>query len=251
MSDLTKQGEYTGDADEPLEAPWFSPDDIVGTGGLSALAKLGVGKLGLLGALGMIRNTSSGKLIHPTEEGIANFWKRFEGTKVVDEEGRPIEVYHATHATEPDGGALQMLKVGRDGGSLGSGVYTTPQADFANSYAENIGGNVLPLFANIKNPLVLHSEGAADPMVDALVKLGVTKDKAERIVEKAYEDKGYITKEVSSRALKQGHDGIMQYRNGKLMEVVPFNGSQLKSSVGNSGEFRSWDTIHKRFGGLV
>lgn len=40
---------------------------------------------------------SEGKLIHPTEEGIRNFWKWFSGSKVVDEQGRPRVVYHGTN----------------------------------------------------------------------------------------------------------------------------------------------------------
>lgn len=40
---------------------------------------------------------SNGQLIHPTEEGIRNFWKWFGDSKVVDDKGRPLVVYHGTH----------------------------------------------------------------------------------------------------------------------------------------------------------
>ena len=39
---------------------------------------------------------SKGKLIHPTEEGIRNFWKWFGDSKVVDDQGRPKVLYHGT-----------------------------------------------------------------------------------------------------------------------------------------------------------
>jgi hypothetical protein len=42
------------------------------------------------------RRNSEGMLIHPTEEGIRNFWKWFGDSVVVDDEGRPIVLYHGT-----------------------------------------------------------------------------------------------------------------------------------------------------------
>lgn len=39
---------------------------------------------------------STGQRIHTTDEGIKNFWKGFEGTKAVDEEGRPIVIYRGS-----------------------------------------------------------------------------------------------------------------------------------------------------------
>lgn len=38
---------------------------------------------------------SEGQPIHPTREGIVNFWRWFAGSKVVDKHGRPLVVYHA------------------------------------------------------------------------------------------------------------------------------------------------------------
>jgi len=39
---------------------------------------------------------SLGEIIHNTEEGIMNFWKWFGDSKVVDDKGRPLVVYHGT-----------------------------------------------------------------------------------------------------------------------------------------------------------
>lgn len=39
---------------------------------------------------------SNGQPIHPTEEGVRNFWKWFGDSKVVDAKGRPLVVYHGT-----------------------------------------------------------------------------------------------------------------------------------------------------------
>jgi hypothetical protein len=43
---------------------------------------------------------STGQPIHPTEEGVRNFWLWFGDSKVVDAEGRPLVVYHGTDAAD-------------------------------------------------------------------------------------------------------------------------------------------------------
>jgi hypothetical protein len=40
------------------------------------------------------RLNSNGNPIHPTDQGIINFWRWFGDSKVVDEQGRPLVVYH-------------------------------------------------------------------------------------------------------------------------------------------------------------
>lgn len=163
-----------------------------------------------------------------------NLRKWFGGSKIVNEDGSPMVVYHGTTAD------ISEFKLGKEGGALGNGIYMTPATEFAGSYADKKGGNVMPLYASIKNPLVIDGSVARDPMIEALVKLGVDRAKAEKIVEKAYDDKGYITNEVKSRAVAQGYDGITQFKDGKLSEIVAFNPTQVKS-VFNKGEFSPTD----------
>jgi len=151
------------------------------------------------------------------------FTRWFGDSKIVDENGEPLRIYHGTTAD------ITKFKVSKEGGALGNGIYATPDAEFAGGYAEQTGGNVMPLYASIKNPLVIDGSVARDPMIEALVRLGVDRAKAERIVEKAYDEKGYITNEVKSRAVAQGYDGITQFKNGKLSEIVAFNPAQLKT----------------------
>ena len=47
---------------------------------------------------GVIRSTrnGNGRLIHPTEEGVRNFWKWFGDAVTVDRRGRPVVMYHGT-----------------------------------------------------------------------------------------------------------------------------------------------------------
>ena len=189
----------------------------------------------------------------------------FKESKVRDDSGQMIPLYHGTTETDKDKG-ISQFKVSKEG-SLGEGVYLTPKTGFSNSYAGSptpeeidameaeglipsetiaklreslatgelapgqVGGNVLPVFADIRNPLIIHTnDRARDPGVALLEALGVPTEKAEAIMEKAYENKGGLTKEVSARARKQGYDGIMQYKNGVLSEVLAFSPLDIKSA---------------------
>lgn len=170
-----------------------------------------------------------------------------------------MRLYHGTTATHDIHGkeAIRQLKPSKEG-ALGSGVYLTPKTQFASEYADPYipgstdfaSGNVLPVYAQLRNPLVL--EGKGDPMIEALTKLGIDESKAARMVERAYENKGYIGKEVESRARAQGFDGLMQYRDGELSEVVSYNPSAIKSALGNEGTYdTSVPLLNKADGGLI
>ena len=175
--------------------------------------------------------SSTNKPIYPTEEGTKNFWRWFKNSAVVDDEDRPLVVYRGV---DTDYGTT--ARVSKEG-ALGAGIYTTPSASFASYYAEGESPNVMPLYVSLQKPLLLKHKGNEDPMIMALVQLGMKQDKAEAMVEKAYEEKGYIGKQVMNRALSQGYDGLMQYRDGRLTEIVAFNPTQIKSAIGNVGKF--------------
>lgn len=170
-----------------------------------------------------------------------------------------MRLYHGTMATEGGKGqeAIRQLRPSKQG-ALGSGVYMTPKTAMADEYTfssnpSDQGGNILPLYAQIKNPLILNGSVSRDPMIEALVKLGLDEGKASRMVERAYESKGYIGKEVESRARAQGYDGLMQYdRDGTLGEVVSYNPSAIKSALGNEGTYdTSTPLLNKAEGGLI
>lgn len=164
-----------------------------------------------------------------------------------------MRLYHGTTATEKGGEALKTLKPSKEG-SLGSGVYLTPKPDFSGEYAKGLGGNILPVYAQIRNPLILTGEHSHDPMVEAMVKLGHPVEKAQATVDKLYEDRGYVGKHVQTKAMSQGYDGIMQYhpQTGELKEVLPFNSTQVKSAISNTGEYSPYSNLlSKADGGLI
>ncbi len=69
---------------------------------------------------GVQRSTlnSEGRPIHPTEEGVRNFWRWFGDSKVVDAKGRPLVVYH--------GGAEEVNSFSRGAyrGDLGAAYFS-------------------------------------------------------------------------------------------------------------------------------
>jgi len=191
---------------------------------------------------------AGGGTVVPKEVAEANKARMLEGSHT------PMRLYHGTTATEGGKGqeAIRKLKMSKEG-SLGSGVYMTPDPKFAGEYADaSSSGNVLPLHAKITNPLKLTGEIHRDPMIEALIKLGMNPDKAATLVENAYEKKGYIGKEVMQRALEKGHDALMQYRDGMLQEVVHYVPRMIKSATGNRGTYdTSKEDLSMADGGLA
>jgi len=168
-----------------------------------------------------------------------------------------MRLYHGTGATEGGKGqeAIRQFKPSKEG-ALGSGTYLTPQPILANTYGETPGGYVLPVYAQLKNPLILRQKSPdryKDPMIEALELLGMDSEKAAKMVERAYETKGYIGKEVESRAKAAGYDGLLDYdRHGNLSEVVSYNPSAIKSALGNEGTYdTSTPLLNKAEGGLI
>jgi hypothetical protein len=228
-------------------------------GGMPKLARttLRMGKGGLLGkGAKALAGAMKGAEVMPAVEREANLAKFLEPSKV------PQRLYHGTTATESGKGqeAIRRIKPSKEG-ALGSGVYLTPDSSRASGYAESPwdskldlerhSPNVLPVHAQIRNPLII--EGThSDPMIEALVKLGVDEDKAANMVEKAYEEKGYIGKQVENRARAAGFDGLLQYRDGDLSEVVSYNPNAVKSAIGNQGTYDIYNPdLSKAKGGAI
>ena len=150
----------------------------------------------------------------------------------IDKNGEPIVFYHGTNQD------LKEFRPSKEG-VLGKGIYITPDAEYASSYAEEsafgdkrgTGGNVIPLFARVTYPLIVKYKQGYDPAIQALEALGVDTDKAYQIVEKSQEEFGNMTNQIMSRAKKLGYDAIF-YNNedGSIREAVVFEPNQVKSA---------------------
>jgi len=181
------------------------------------------------------------------------FQKWFGNSKVVDEAGSPLVVYHGGADIEGGTGVFRSSQRG----ALGKGVYFTPDKGRAEYYArEHImrgpdsaakddwlpKGTVTEVYLNIQKPLVLSRSGRGHPVVDGFEQLGMDRRKAERLVEYQEEEYGYIAGQLQKLAKEKGYDGIIQMdRSGEtISEILVFEPTQIKSKA-NRGAFDPYD----------
>jgi len=182
---------------------------------------------------------SNGKPIHPTVEGVRNFWRWFGDSKVVDAEGRPLVVYHGTN-TDFDVFDPSIQKHGRE---LGDGVYFT--ADKAR--AENYGGRVVEAYLSIQDPFSkkLHVRDKsfliASPELTDFVrqkrkenaKNGVPESMGP-VVKKQPDGSHVVTYIDGLPSRNNSNDGVISVDENQF---VAFSPTQIKSATGNYGTF--------------
>lgn len=142
----------------------------------------------------------------------------FGDSKVVDEGGKPLVVYHGTTRdfTAFNPGAKQ---VSGDVGNLG--VFFTDSKKYASAYAEDIqgrakeGGQVVPAYLSLKNPKIESIEKMED-------------------IESSWDKKRVAA--YKAALMRDGHDGIVFQSDG-ANEYVAFRPEQIKSATGNRGTF--------------
>lgn len=168
---------------------------------------------------------SDGRTIFSNIEGIINFWNWFGNSKVVDELGRPLVVYHGTRANfnefKPSG------KIGNQGEEDQiEGMYFTDNKKGAGFFSLNDNSKYLKeVYLSINNPYT--SEGNAELKRS----LGV-------------ENLGNVAEKVQN----YGNDGIILERGfyaqgGPHKLFLAFSPSQIKSAIGNNGKFDNSNSI--------
>lgn len=93
--------------------------------------------------------TSKGTLIYPTEEGVRNFWRWFGNSVFVDEDGRPLVMYHGTAADIEEFIPKQA-----------NAIFITPQVEFS---AEFKGGVLTGVATWSENWMVEHYDEILSP----------------------------------------------------------------------------------------
>ena len=187
---------------------------------------------------------SNGQPIAQTEEGVRNFWAWFGGSKVVDDQGRPLVVYHgaAEGFTE-----FKTSKIGsRDPGFFGSGFYFSPNEDDARSYADSAAdadgtpiedGEVMPVYLSLQNPFVWDMEAGegAKATRNVLAAMGIHRSSV-RGESAALGDRDERRK-FNAAMKAAGHDGVVVRDEDGFREIVAFDPTQIKSAIGNTGAF--------------
>ena len=131
------------------------------------------------------------------------FKKWFGNSKVVDENGEPLVVYHGTKAN------FTEFERSR-GGEFGSGMYFSENIDSAKMFGSFQKGDseivTMPVYLSLKNPLIT----------------------SDRNVPRGAGIKSLI---------KKGYDGVIGTTPNGQKQYVAFKPEQIKSATGNRGTF--------------
>jgi hypothetical protein len=160
----------------------------------------------------------------PLESFTPEFRAWFGESKVVDEQGRPLVVYHGTDTLVD----FDTFKTGVTN-DYGSGIYFGTTADIASEYAgTQMGARIIPVYLSIKNPLV-----ASKPTfyTDVAKALGMSRDQFMDAAMKASRTEGTTLEEfVTEQVTRAGYDGIRVTVSKPNDEfIIVFEPNQAKS----------------------
>lgn len=182
-----------------------------------------------MAAQSLVVTNSLGQQIHPTEEGVENFWEWFGDSKIVDEQGRPLVAFHGTNADFEE----FSDQFGKRG-ALGAGHYFTLETD--PDRKPGYGTRTMPVYLRVTNP--------ADKS-DVIAAINQAVDEFRAMVERRELDPDERwSKETEARKAKRiteimqeaGFDGVMM-KDDPDRDVVVFSSKQVKSAMRNSGSF--------------
>jgi hypothetical protein len=185
-----------------------------------------------------------------------NLMSWFGDSKIVDGEGKPLKLYHGSRYTF-DGNSFKKGKYGY--------IYLTPESSYADSYTDDTPayprGGVFPLYVKAIKPLDLR------PLSDTYIPLekflefvnsrGVDTTQTN---ENEYQALDYLTwkskecsrlpawswvktEEFRKRVIEAGYDAIWQVEGLKYDTLAVFSPKQLKSALGNNGEYAEDENI--------
>lgn len=151
-----------------------------------------------------------------------------EASKVVDENGEPLVVYHGTRDS--------FTTVDFSKSDAGQGFYAASNKDTAETYGLN---NKYALFFNLKNPYII--EGFGQPWNQLLLN---DEDYTEEELKQPYKLKRLSTRDIENFAKNKGYDGVIFkdiIDQGKYSGMIHFKEqSYIQELLENSGEDRTY-----------
>jgi len=182
------------------------------------------------------------------------FKQFFKGSKVVDEDGNPLIVYHGSRNFEGDQFKPDVTRINRAGNV--AGYYFAPDPEEASEYSKTRatdtyeeGAQVVPVYLNIKNPYEIKKSRVTPDMVNQYRKelIDLNQHMSDEKVAAWAETKiKFLTEQgfPSSNALNSDGDAIQRilkaggydgFKDGR--HFVAFDPEQIKSATGNIGTF--------------
>ena len=153
-----------------------------------------------------------------------NFKSWFGDSKVVDENGNPLVVYHGT-TNDFD----TFSKTKNTIGAYGEGFYFTNSSDYASDYSRGNNANILPIYLKIVNPFIISYDFNNGEQT-------MPKGFDSAILEKMLNNRG-VSRDFTNKLKALGYDGVISYDRYGDIEYVVFEPTQIKSAIGNSGDF--------------
>ena len=185
------------------------------------------------------RHNSEGRPIHPTDEGIRNFHRWFGDSKVVDEHGRPKVVYHSSLK-----GKESFDKHGKFMGHSGvSGISVTDNPHMASRYLDRYASHgwvdgvpnqpfekhIMPLYVKTENPKIIRNS------ITTKIPMGAPLPNDYQIPKELDGYDSLIRDDAISRGGSVKHSTAKNAIRGR--EIVLFHPHQIKSELGNNGDF--------------
>jgi hypothetical protein len=175
----------------------------------------------------------------PKKESSKNFKTKFKNTVVVDENKKPALLYHGRtndyEAFDPMGGSSSVPE-------LGTHLGTQAQA---NEFATYAGGNIVPAYVDIKNPLRLEDRGGFQPteVLEQLRGYGISDEVANQIEDLPVPEQ---VKAVSALIKDMGYDGIvyLNKREGLNLKGTP---KQVADKLDEIQDYDD-DVLRKKYG---
>lgn len=178
---------------------------------------------------------SNGERINQSAEALTNFYNWFGDSKVVDEQGRPLVVYHGTGQKDLD---VFDNVFGR------RGIFFTDSKIVADSYAQEkrtAKSGVVPVYLNLSKPFVIDFSGAN--YVDVPKIDGKSFDDLDDLVyyikgTKKYD--GIIANNIKDAASTASNWDALR---AIVTDYIAFDPNQIKS-VNNSGAYGETGNIY-------
>jgi hypothetical protein len=194
------------------------------------------------------------------------FKKWFGKSKVVDENGEPLVVYHGTSDkfTAFDADRYQSINKG----DFGEGFYFTPKKGQAKLYSQDAIKKTDPEVLALQKEYEAQAKQLGTSTMMAAIDLGLNSPEYKKLqqfenrldqklqsINKSNDEiiiDSYLSLEnplivkstsasdpfLAQSAKERGHDGIIvKFDNGRFDEIVAFSPEQIKSATGNRGTF--------------
>lgn len=153
-----------------------------------------------------------------------NFWNWFRNSKIVDDKGNPLVVYHGTNDKSFNKFDLEFTGKNTDSGMYGKGFYFTNILNYAKTYNRDKNGGVLKVYLRIEKPFIINTKNDI-PKIEI----------PNQTIDDLYNAGIIYSQKFREFLIKHGYDGVIDNTSSTKQFVTLFP-NQIKS-IKNDG---SW-----------